>query len=249
MFCAPDETVCLAAACPSPTAHASIALLVQEVERGVGSRAAPGPRQASESLDLAPLSPEQLAEKSKTGCRDSFESLVEHFERRIFNFLLQMTRSHHDAEDLTQETFLKAYENLHRYNPAYSFGTWLFTIAKRTAVSHFRAARPTEEIPEDSRAADADPSVVLAEKDERRSLWRLAGALKPKQFEALWLRYGEGFSIAEVARIMRLTQIHVKVLLHRGRHRLANLLARQQGDPLRRKTADDKSLSSGTTTD
>jgi len=241
MFCAPDETVCLAAVGPSPTAAASIALLVRKMERGVESRAAPGPSQASKSLELAPLSPEELAERSKTGCRDSFESLVEHFEQRIFNFLLQMTRSRHDAEDLTQETFLKAYQNLHRYNPAYSFGTWLFTIAKRTAVSHFRAARPTEAIPEDSRAADADPSVVLAEKDERRSLWQLAEALRPKQFEALWLRYGEGFSIAEVARVMRLTQIHVKVLLHRGRQRLAELLVRQQKTSLRGESSDDSS--------
>lgn len=249
MFCTPDETVCLAAVCPSPTASASIAKLVRRAESAVASRAAPGSRQASESSDLVPLSPEQLAERSKAGCRDSFESLVEHFEHRVFNFLLHMTRSRHDAEDLTQETFLKAYQNLHRFNPAYSFGTWLFTIAKRTAVSHFRAVRPTEAIPEDSQAAGADPSVVLAEKDERRSLWQLAEALKPKQYEALWLRYGEGFSIAEVARIMRLTRIHVKVLLHRGRQRLAELLTRQQRDPLRRKTANGKSFSSDATTD
>ena len=51
---------------------------------------------------------EQLAERSKAGCRESFELLVEHFERRLFHFLYQMTRNRHDAEDLTQVTFLKA---------------------------------------------------------------------------------------------------------------------------------------------
>ena len=160
-----------------------------------------------------------------------------------------MTRSRHDAEDLTQETFLKAYQNIHRYKPAYSFATWLFTIAKRTAISHFRAARPTEEIPDNSEAADADPSVVLARKDERRSLWQLAETLKPKQSEALRLRYGEGFSVAEVARIMKITRIHVKVLLHRGRQRLAELLARQRRASLQQKTANGKSFSSDATTD
>jgi len=222
--CAPDEVVRVADAFPSafrPTFVAghgrdrqSVAPLARTVE--------------SEPADLPSLSPEQLAEKSKTGCRDSFESLVELFECRIFNFLFQMTRNRHDAEDLTQDTFLKAYRNIHRYNPACSFATWLFTIAKRTGVSHFRSMRPTEEIQADSEAAGADPSATLAEKDERRSLWQLASALKPKQFEALWLHYAEGFSTADVAQIMRLTPIHVKVLLHRGRQRLGELLSKHR---------------------
>jgi RNA polymerase sigma-70 factor (ECF subfamily) len=208
----------------------------------VGAFAADPPDRA-ELSDPAPLSPEQLAEKSKAGCRDSFELLVKHFEARIFNFLFRMTRSRHDAEDLTQETFLKAYQNLHRYNPAYSFAAWLFTIAKRTGVSHFRAARPTEEVSDNNESAEADPSIVLAEKEERRSLWRLAETLKPKQFEALWLRYGEGFPVAEIARVMRISGIHVKVLLHRGRRRLAELLARQRKTALRGRSSDGHSFS------
>src|SRR5690348_1949389 len=72
--------------------------------------------------------PEQLAERSKAGCLDAFEQLVLRYEVRIFNFLLQFTRNYHDAEDLTQETFLKAHRNLHRYNSSFLFAPWLFTI-------------------------------------------------------------------------------------------------------------------------
>ena len=68
-------------------------------------------------------SSEQLAEKTQNGCRESFEALVERHGQRIFNFLWQLTRNRHDAEDLTQETFLKALRNIHRYNPARSFAT------------------------------------------------------------------------------------------------------------------------------
>jgi len=169
-------------------------------------------------------SSKQLAEKAQNGCRESFEALVERHGQRIFNFLWQLTRNWHDAEDLTQETFLKALRNIHRYNPACSFASWLFVIAKRTGLSHFRSTRPTEELPEESEADALDPFTVLQEKEEKNSLWRLARRLKPNQHEVLWLRYGEGFSIAETARIMNTNQIRVKVLLHRARKALARLL-------------------------
>ena len=178
--------------------------------------------------DQKDLSPEQLAERCQAGCRTSFERLVEQFESRIFNFLLRLTGNRHDAEDLTQDTFVKAYRNIHRYQPAYAFAAWLFTIAKRTAFSHFRAAKPMEEIRDDVQTDSQDPSTVLEQQDDGRSLWELAKKLKPKQHEALWLRYGEGFSIAEAAQIMKTNQIHVKVLLHRARTSLANRLQRDR---------------------
>ena len=71
-----------------------------------------------------------------------------------------------------------------------------------------------------------DPSVLLERKDEESSIWKLARTLKPNQYTALWLRYGEGFSTAETARIMKTNQIHVKVLLHRARGHLAKSLKR-----------------------
>ena len=175
-------------------------------------------------VDQKEPSPEQLAEQCKAGCPASFEKLVEQYETRIFNFLFQLTRNRHDAEDLTQVTFVKAYRNIHRYEPSHAFAAWLFTIAKRTAYSHLRSSRPTEEIRPESEIDADDPGLVLERKDERTSLWQSARNLKPKQYEALWLRYGEGFSVAETARIMSINQIHVKVLLHRARGHLAKRL-------------------------
>jgi RNA polymerase sigma-70 factor (ECF subfamily) len=177
-------------------------------------------------VDQPELSSEQLAEQCKAGCRDSFASLVERYEKRIFHFIHQFARNPHDAEDLTQETFLKVYKGIHRYEPGYAFTTWLFTIAKRVAISHFRSSKSFEELPEDAETDLEDPAAVLEKKDEQVSLWQLARNLKPNQYEALWLRYGEGFSIAEVARIMSTNQIHVKVLLHRARGQLAKSLRR-----------------------
>lgn len=172
------------------------------------------------------MSPEQLALQCQGGCRDSFESLVELFEERIFNYLCQRLNNRHDAEDLTQETFLKAYRAIERYDSHFAFSTWLFTIAKRTLANHFRAVRPT--VPEltDTEIDREDPAVLLEQKDESRAVWAMAKALNPDQYEALWLRYGEGFSIAETAQIMKTNQVRVRVLLHRARHQLAKSLPR-----------------------
>jgi RNA polymerase sigma-70 factor (ECF subfamily) len=169
-------------------------------------------------------SPEELAQRSQAGCLESFEKLVRRYEKQIFNFLRQFTGNLHDAEDLTQETFVKAYRSLHRYKSSLAFAPWLFVIARRTAASHFRTADHFEELPVDSEAAGESPAMALEQSDEHRSLWKLVRELKPKQAEAVWLRYAEGFSVAETARIMSTNQVHIKVLLHRARSNLFKML-------------------------
>lgn len=189
----------------------------------VSGAAKPAPGPARDPIEAVA---EQLAARCQGGCQESFGRLVELYHERIFNFLLRLTGQRQDAEDLTQETFVKAYRGIQRYRLTYAFSAWLFTIARRTAASHWRAAKRFEPLPgeEELAAAVPDPAAESAQLDDRTSLWHQARQLPPKQFEALWLRYGEGFSIAEIARIMRTNQIHVKVLLHRGRGQLAKRL-------------------------
>jgi RNA polymerase sigma-70 factor, ECF subfamily len=171
---------------------------------------------------------EDLAARSGAGCAESFEALVSHFEKRIFHYLFHMTRNQHDAEDLTQVTFLKAYQNIHRYQSKHAFSTWLFTIAKRTALNHFRDSRPVEELGPELPSEAEDHSIILEKEDANDGLWKLARSLKPDQHEALWLRYGEGFSISEVARVMRTNSLRVRVLLHRARAALAKAVTRSR---------------------
>ena len=113
---------------------------------------------------------------------------------------------------------------IYRFDPAHAFSTWLFTIAKRSAFNHFRAAKRFQEIPREEEIDLADPSILLQQKDEKISLWKLARALKRDQSEVLWVRYGEGFSIAETAKILNTNQIRVRVLLHRARKNLGKSL-------------------------
>ena len=182
------------------------------------------------SLDQKGLSPEQLAEQCQAGCREAFALLLEQYEKRIFNYLYQMTRNCHDAEDLTQETFLKAYRGIHRFDATNSFTAWLFTIAKRTAINHFRSAKRGENREVEPEVDHEDPSRQLERDEAANSLWQLAKTLKASQYDALWLRYGEDLSIAETARVMNTNPLRVRVLLHRARANLAKRLRRDKAN-------------------
>ena len=172
----------------------------------------------------------QLVEQARGGCLESFEKLVALFELRIFNYICRITRNPHDAEDLMQVTFVKAYRNIYNFQTRQSFAPWLFTIAKRTTLNHLRDRRPTEELSNDERVDHENPATSLERKDEQDSVWTVARSLSPDQYEALWLRYGEGFSIAEMARVMNTNQVRVRVLLHRARGKMAELLRQQRPD-------------------
>jgi RNA polymerase sigma-70 factor (ECF subfamily) len=156
--------------------------------------------------------------EAQAGSLPAFEVLVERYHARIYNFIWQFVRNQHDAEDLTQDTFVKAYRAIARFDLRYSFTAWLFTIARRSAINHYRRTVSTEELDSDFAMEANDPAQAAGLKDRAHSIWQTAARLlKPKQYEALWLTYGEGFSNAESSRIMRTNPIYVKVLLHRAR--------------------------------
>ncbi len=179
---------------------------------------------AAEGIEGAQLSPEQLARRCQEGCGESFAQLVAHFEQRIFNYLLRILRNEHDAEDVTQDTFLKAFRNMQRYNAMCSFSTWLFTIAKHTALNHIRSAKRVEKLEPTEDVDYRNPAGAAEQAETASTVWQAARALKPQQYEVLWLRYAEGFSIEEAARIMGLNPIYAKVILHRARNALARKL-------------------------
>ncbi len=107
------------------------------------------------AIDFKELSSEELAVKCQAGCRDSFEMLVKRFETRVFHFICRFIGNPHDAEDLTQDTFVSAFKGIQRYEPAFAFSTWLFTIAKRAALSHFRSHRADHGYQPDPRQSPA----------------------------------------------------------------------------------------------
>ena len=87
-----------------------------------------------------PLTPDdqQLARDAQNGSLAAFEELVRRHEARLFHFLCQKMPSREDAEDMAQKSFITAWQKLHLYRAEASFATWLYTIARRLVISHYR---------------------------------------------------------------------------------------------------------------
>lgn len=173
-------------------------------------------------------STEQLAAQAAAGCSASFEALVDRLGPRLLRYLRRRVGDMHAAEDLLQDTFLKAYRNLHRYDPTRSFATWLFTIATRLATSFWRSRRAGASIEglDPADPADSDPLEAVARQEQHARLWaRASRVLSDSQFTALWLRYAEEMAVREIAEVMGRSVTSVKVLLHRACRRLMDRLA------------------------
>lgn len=174
------------------------------------------------AIDFQSVSDESLARQSQAGELTSFEELVRRYENRIYSFIFQSCGHDADAREATQDTFVRAFEAIGKFDPARPFAAWLFTIARRKGIDCFRARLPGDgaAVPEETDADD--PAELLARREEAQELWRRARASLPDgQFQALWLRYAEDMDIENIARVLGKTQTHVKVLLFRARHKLA----------------------------
>jgi RNA polymerase sigma-70 factor (ECF subfamily) len=164
---------------------------------------------------------EELARAARAGSRRSFEELALRYKRRLFVYFRPRLGSDQDAEDLVQETFLKLYRNIHNYDPAHRFSTWLYTSANRLAISSYRRKRTTAGRLGAEFAGDMENLAVQAAGETRSTgLWDAAGTLGGNQYRVLWLRYGEDLSIEEIAASIGKSRLAVRLLLHRARTNL-----------------------------
>lgn len=186
------------------------------------------PAVANQPLDAA--SEEDLAGRVQSGCNDSFAELVKRLQPRLLFALRRRLPQEADAEDVTQKTLLRAFEKIALYDPQKKFSPWLFTIAFRLATDHHRKRKlPTPPLGE-ATATVADPAPSAEQKtinnEQSNNLWALADRLlKPEQWSALWLFYGEDQTVKEIAQSLDRTAVSVRVLLYRARKTLAPHLA------------------------
>lgn len=160
-----------------------------------------------------------LAQLAKGGSTSAFGDLVSRHHGRVFAFLLALTRHRQDAEDLTQETFLRAWDKIHHYNPALPLLPWLFTIARRQSITVLRRSRPLP--------AEALVPAVHEPSNQAVRLWETARSVLPAPaYSALWLHYREELPLKEVAAILGKREGALKVMLHRARKTLAEACQR-----------------------
>jgi RNA polymerase sigma-70 factor (ECF subfamily) len=166
-------------------------------------------------------SPEELAVRAQEGSVEAFSALVELFQDRLYNFLLRRAGPP-EAEDLAQETFIRAWQRIGLYRPKWRFSTWLFTIATRLAAGRARRASSGPSLSLETCAEPALREHAEGPSEDARRIWALVDeVLKPEQRTAVWLRYAEDLSMQEISRVMGKSEVGIRVMLHRARAVLA----------------------------
>ncbi|MEK6674518.1 MAG: RNA polymerase sigma factor [Planctomycetota bacterium] len=172
----------------------------------------------------------QLVIRARSGDREAIRSLVDSHKDRLFSFLWRMIHHHHDAEEICQETFLKAFACLDTFSSEFRFSTWLFTIGYRVCLNRLRRKRdlPIDVDTVALRFRGPDQSDVLSESEDanqlRETVWDAVDQLSPPQKATLLLFYRHELGCHDIARVLELPVATVKSHLHRGRARLREVL-------------------------
>ncbi|HSG81749.1 MAG TPA: sigma-70 family RNA polymerase sigma factor [Gemmatimonadota bacterium] len=205
------------------------------------------PKRSSATEQQPPRSPSvtdaddrELVVRALDGEEAAFRELLERFRRPVFSLIYRMIGDREQAEDLAQESFVKAFNNLDSYNPAYRFSSWLFKIANNHAIDHLRRARlSTVSIHGSPHAANAqreeETRIVLESHDESpeqeimalelgTEIEQAIARLRPDYRTAVILRHVESRPYEEIAEIMDVPIGTVKTFLHRARAELREAL-------------------------
>lgn len=170
----------------------------------------------------------QLTRLVLDGDTTAFEYLFDRYRDAIHRLFLQRTGSAEDADDLLQETFIKVYINLHRYNRSYTFGQWVYTIARNTFIDFVR--RRQEDLPIDDRFAAPASSAPTPEESvinlqQRTQIEHYLEQLSPRYRQLIVMRFFDEYSYEEIAAKLSLPLGTVKTQIHRAREQMCRLIA------------------------
>ena len=176
----------------------------------------------------------QWVEDTLDGNQDAFAELVNTYQNAVYNLCFRMLSERTEAEDATQEAFLRAYLNLERYDPARSFKTWVLSIASNHCIDRLRKRRLLwlsldEPLPPNVVLSSDEPQPEEATiRDEHsKAIQSLLDELNTDYRAAVILRYWYDYSYAEIADILDTTESAIKSRLFRARQALANRLEAQ----------------------
>jgi len=185
-----------------------------------------------------------VVEKVLAGDTDAFSALVHKYQNRVYSAVLNYVYAPDEALDITQETFVKAYTSIHRFNSSSSFYTWIYRIAINTAIDWLRKRknRKVESLDDlkfteigfepESRDPDSDPERVLDKNETERMLRVAISMLTHKLRGVLVLHDVEGLSQEEIASILKIPVGTVKSRISRARAELKGILQKQGSDVL-----------------
>lgn len=188
----------------------------------------------------------QLVRRARNGERAAFNALVERYQRRVFGVCYGMVRSSDDAQDMVQETFVRAYRNLDRFEGTASFYTWIYRIAKNVCIDHLRKVQRNRTVDyddaigrdEDSESTllpprlDANPAHMAGRRELVGKIEEALEGLSLKHREVILLREVEGLAYAEIAETLGISIGTVMSRLFFARRNLQQALAGYLGRPV-----------------
>jgi len=179
--------------------------------------------------------------QAQQGNDEAFTRLVEHYQTPVFNLCYRMLGEPEAAEDAAQESFLRAYQNLSRYDRQRPFATWLLSIAAHYCIDRLRrrrlvifsldAEREDDDRPTELPDMEAiNPEQEAIRREQQEGIQEALRGLDATDRAAIVLRYWYDFSEVEIAASLNLTVSAVKSRLHRARKTVARLLTAQSSE-------------------
>jgi len=165
-----------------------------------------------------------LIERTRKGDVESYNLLISRWEKRVYNYLLRILNNREDALDLSQDVFLKAYQNIRKLDEPSRFGPWIFRIAHNEAFSLFRKRKPEDELTGIESPHEPTYPIELT-----LAATAALDKLSPEQREAVVLKIYQGFKFEEMAEVLDCPVSTVKSRLYSALELLKNQLA-----PIRR---------------
>ncbi|HET8851759.1 MAG TPA: sigma-70 family RNA polymerase sigma factor [Ktedonobacteraceae bacterium] len=211
-----------------------VARSISSVERSSSRQIAVGGQKTSAEYAheaiVEAMSDTELVELVLAGDQNAFAVLVERYKDAVQNLSYRMLSNTTEAEDVTQEAFVRAYTQLATYKPVHKFSTWLLSIASHLAIDQLRRRRfltlPLEDVPFLEWVADigAGPEQSALEGEQQDEIQQYLQRLPGKYRAVIVLRYWYDFSYEEIATALKLTPPLVKARLHRARELLARYM-------------------------
>jgi RNA polymerase sigma-70 factor (ECF subfamily) len=158
------------------------------------------------------------------GDRGAMGSLVSHYQKPVFNAAYRMLGNAQDAADVTQSVFLKAFENLEKFDPKFKFFSWIYRIAINESVSTLKRRRATEEFASQHAPVAADSAQALDDAALSRHVQAVLMDLSEEQRVLIVLKHFSELSYAEISAVMDIPEKTVKSRLYSARQKMKQAL-------------------------
>lgn len=185
-------------------------------------------------MEIAESKLKEYIQKAKKGNQVAFSLLLDAFWNDVYGFLLKRTNNENDAEDITIQTFSKAFDKINTYDEQYKFKTWLITVSKNMHIDFLRKKKTsietTKEQEEEVYAIIDDapsPEDTIITEQNLAKLLRDIKKLKPHYQEVIHLRYFQELSYLEISEQLQEPMNNVKVKLLRAKKLLAEIIQKQ----------------------